>query len=304
VWYPLETALEFWLGQVRKGRIAILPRVKGRNYCNDRFEPWEFVPYNSVMLEENINAFNRLVETIEARMPPMANTTEAEEDVHGLVDESVLQTIGLPQRFAYDFVRRARRPRFQMIAPGLEVLSTSTFPDQPFRSYLPSSAPDVPPILLFRSKSNYTDKTTPDYITGEPIAQPFPGLDRITTYPAGLYLCPTSTMNAEDECLFILPFGIGANGHARKSDESRYGERKEGKDSHFDLYRPGYQPFEEHHEQSLVDILESWRGMVERGDWQIDEHGVAGGIDVWREADSEGKWEKYVIPRPAGGVER
>jgi hypothetical protein len=43
--------------------------------------------------------------------------------------------------------------------------------------------------------------------------------------------------------------------------------------------------------------------MVERGDWQIDENGVAGGMDVWREADSEEKWEAYVIPRAVEGVE-
>ena len=111
-------------------------------------------------------------------------------------------------------------------------------------------------------------------------------------------------MKAEDECLFILPFGIGANGYARKSDGSRFGRRENGEDSHVDLYRPGYQPFEEQHEQSLVDVLESWRGMVERGDWQIDKNGVAGGMDVWREADSQEGWEGYVVPRVVEGIER
>lgn len=97
LWYPLETALKLWLGQIRKGRIATLSKVEGRNYSNDHFDPWEFVPYNGVILEENINAFNRLVEAIEARMLPTANITEAEEVVHGLVDESVLQAIDLPR---------------------------------------------------------------------------------------------------------------------------------------------------------------------------------------------------------------
>ncbi|CAO2656576.1 Nn.00g053790.m01.CDS01 [Neocucurbitaria sp. VM-36] len=304
VWYPLETGLEFWLGQVRKGRIATLPEVKNRNYGNDRFDPWEFVPYNDVMLEENIDAFNHLAEAIEARMPSTVNTTEAEEVVHGLVDESVLQTINLPQRFAYEFLRRTRRPRFQIIAPGLEVLTTPTFPDQPFSCYLSSSISSLPPILLFRSKSNYTDETTTNVRTSEPIAQLFPQFSRITTYPAGLYLRPTSTTKVEDECLFILPFGIGANGYARKSDGSKFGRKKNGEDSHVDLYRPGYQPFEEQHEQSLVDVLESWRGMVERGDWPIDENGVAGGMDVWKEADSKEGWEGYVVPRAVEGVER
>jgi hypothetical protein len=66
-----------------------------------------------------------------------------------------------------------------------------------------------------------------------------------------------------------------------------------------DLYRAGYQPFE-----SLFDVLKSWRGMVERGDWQIDENGVAGGMHVWRETDTGEKWAKYVIPRDVEVVER
>lgn len=304
VWYPLETVLEFWLGQIRKGRIATLPEDKDRNYHNDRFDPWEFVPYNDVMVEENIDAFNCLVEAIEARMPPTANSTEAEEVVHPLVDESVLRTIGLPQRFAYEFLRRARCPRFRMIAPGLEVLPTPTFSDQPFRSYLSSHASEIPPILLFRSKSNYTDKTIKDYRTGEPRGCLFPHNGRITTYPAGFYLHRTSTMKAEDECRFILPFGIGANGYARRSDGSMFGDRDERQDSYVDLYHPGHQPFEEIHEQNLIDVLKSWRGMVERGDWQVDGNGVAGDMDVWKEADSKENWENYVIPRPVGGVER
>ncbi|KAH8634367.1 hypothetical protein IG631_09767 [Alternaria alternata] len=303
VWYPLETALEFWLSQIRKGRIATPPKVPHKNYVYERFDPWEFIPYNDTMLEENIDAFNRLVESIEARMPPTASTTEVAEAVYGLVDSSVLQATELPQRFAYKFVRRTRRPRFQMIAPGLEVLTDSALFDQPLRSYISSSTSEIPPILLFRSKSDYTDETTLNTHTGERIAQLFPLFSDTTTYPAGLYLRPTSAMKSEDECLFILPFDIGANGYARKSDGSRFGRRKTGGDSHVDLYRPGHQPLENHHEQSLVDVLKNWRGMVERGDWQIDENGVAGGMDVWREADSEEKCEAYVIPRAVEGVE-
>jgi hypothetical protein len=105
VWYPLETVLEFWLGQIRKRRIAALTEAS-----DDRTEPWEFVPYNDVMLEENLRAWDRLVEAIEARMPP---TPEAEEYVRGLIDETVLQTIRLPKGFAYDFLRRTRKPRFR-----------------------------------------------------------------------------------------------------------------------------------------------------------------------------------------------
>lgn len=300
----METALEYWLSQIRKGAIAALPEVEDRNYGNERFEPWEFVPYTDAMLDENINAFNRLVEAIEARMPPPASPKSPTEIVYGLVDEITLQNLNLPQRFGYEFVRRVRRPRFQMIAPGLEVLGPSTFVDQPFGSVLYPGTVQIPPILLFRFKANYTDNTMPNNRTGEPIAQLFPRHSRITTYPAGLYLRPSSTISAEDECLFLLPFGIGANGYARRSDGSKFGSRRTPVDSCFDLYRPGYQPFEQHHEHGLRDVLENWRGLVESGVWQVDENGVAGGIDVWREADSKERWTHYVIPIPYSGRER
>jgi hypothetical protein len=299
VWYPLETVLEFWLGQIRKGRIVALPKAS-----DDRTEPWEFIPHNDTMLKENLHAWDQLVEAIETRMPPtpQAEVPEASEPTHGLVDEAVLQNIKLPKGFAYDFLLRARRPRFRMIAPGLEIPTTSTFPDQPFRSYIVPGSAEIPALLLFRSKSNYTDTMSPygETATGDPIPEVFPSYPRITTYPAGLYFQPTSSMSSQDEIIFVLPFGIGANGYARKSDGSTFGKREGGEDSHTDLYRPGYQPLEEFGGHSLEDVLKSWRGMVERGEWEIDENGVVGGMDEWKRADTEQGWSGFVISRLEG----
>jgi hypothetical protein len=43
-------------------------------------------------------------------------------------------------------------------------------------------------------------------------------------------------------------------------------------------------------------ILESWAERVEMGDWQVDEDGVVGGIDKFKEADTEEHWREYFIP--------
>jgi hypothetical protein len=264
VWYPLETVLEFWLGQIHKGRIVALPKAS-----NDRSEPWEFIPYDDTMLKENLHAWDQLVEAIEARMPPtpQAEVPEAEvpavsEPIQGLVHEAVLQNIKLRKGFTYDFLLCARRPRFRIIAPGLEILTTSTFPDQPFRSYIVPGSVEIPALLLFRSKSNYTDTMSPYGVSvaGDPIPEVFSSYSRITTYPAGLYFQPTSPVNSQDEILFVLPFGIGANGYARLSDGRTFGKREGGEDSHTDLYRPGCQPLEEYGGHSLEDVLKSWRG--------------------------------------------
>jgi hypothetical protein len=42
--------------------------------------------------------------------------------------------------------------------------------------------------------------------------------------------------------------------------------------------------------------LESWTERVEMGDWQVGEDGVVGGIDKFKEADTEEHWREYYIP--------
>lgn len=300
-WHPLETVLGTWLDSIRKGDVEAVPKDGGKNRLEhqDGFinDPWELVPYSDLILDETINAFNRLVGAVEARMPK-ASTMDPDDIVRGLVDQSVLQSIKLPQGFAYHFLRRARRPRFQMIAPGLQVSTPSTFSPQPFWPPRVEGQGEGSPVLLFRSKHNYVESSNGAIPSRE--NAPF-SLYKLSIYPAGLHLLSShSSSSTEDEIRFILPFGIGANGYARKTDGSRFGQNRESKevepkDRFADLYRPGYQPFTEMHEQRLVSLLKSWRGMVECGDWEVDENGVAGGMDVWREADTELGWEKYVI---------
>ena len=297
-WYPLETILGTWLDLIRNGNVDAVPEDGGKyqfEYDLDfigRNYPWILVPYSELMLENTLEAFNSLVGAIEARLPTPI-PVDSDDIVHGLVDEGVLQSMNLPQGFAYKFLRRARRPRFQMIAPGLEIPDSSSFSMQPFWSDSVAS----PPVLLFRSKHNYVDSLRAPTSEGNtPFNHPF---DQIPTYSAGLYFLPDPTF--EDEFKLVLPFGIGANGYARKSDGSRFGENSESEDvevtnTFADLYQLGYSPFDGILENRLVGVLKSWLGMVERGDWKIDRYGVAGGIDVWREADTEQGWEKYTIP--------
>lgn len=303
-WYPLETVLEFWLGQISKGQIVAVAQG-GAQYDAEyksiqHFNPWMFVPYNETMLAANIEAFNQLVQAIETRLPA-SRTVEAVPPEYGLIEESLLESIQLPQGFAYEFLRRARRPRFQMIAPGLEIPTFATVAAQPFGEYLTENAEKtIPPLLLFRSKLSdveaWNGSTSEDTV---PFFQPF---KRVLEYPSGFYLLPTSSTTSEDQSIFVLPFGIGANGFARKSDGSLFGaglgdRNMVAKNSFIDLYRPGHCPFEEGHEQSMRNILVNWLGKVERGDWKIDHSGVTGGIHAWKEVDTLEGWEKYVIPQ-------
>lgn len=298
-WYPLETILSYWLRTIREGQIVAVSNDRKRDIefkHPQSFDPWIYLRFHDLMLNKTLDVYNKLLDAIEARLPRF-DADELGQATHGIVDESVLQNSGLLPGFAYEFFKHARRPRFKMIAPGLELLDSSTFYKQPFLpnpDQRPSHKGHLPPILLFYSKRNYVNSDNLS-TTGE--NHPFGyQLRHISTFPAGLYLQSTSMSRADDECDFVLPFGIGANGFARKSDGVHFGPGKRPKDSFTDLYNLGYHPFETNHSHALASVLRNWLGMVERGDWEIGEHGVTGGMETWRAADTQEDWGKYVIP--------
>ena len=87
----------------------------------------------------------------------------------------------------------------------------------------------------------------------------------------------------QDGVRLILPYKIGLNGWARKGDGSYLSQ-----DSRFPyvprntsqgLYQSGYNPWAPTHDVQLKFILSKWTWMVEQGHWDVDEHGVAGGIE-------------------------
>ena len=296
-WYPLDHVLEYWLSTVRKGRIVAVPK----NHADSPFEgysrihPWCHMRFSNDMLDETLDAFNKLVEAVEGRLPH--NKGSASDSVErGLVDADVLQLHEIPQRFARKFLECARTPRFQYIAPGLEVVTTSTFSKQPF---LPNPDPkarkdDLPALLLFYSKLSY--KNSEDRVEPGGTGPLACHSRQIATFSAGAYLVQTNMSMSDDACEFLLPYSIGGNGYARRTDGSLYGG-DDPKESFDDLCSLGYHPFETDHGQNLASILKNWTSMVERGDWKVDEDGVAGGIEMWKEADTEEHWEKYVVKR-------
>jgi hypothetical protein len=50
------------------------------------------------------------------------------------------------------------------------------------------------------------------------------------------------------------------------------------------------------HQVRLIKVLESWKGMVDRGDWTVGVRGVEGTVEAFEKADTEEGWWKFVIP--------
>ena len=304
--YPLEAVLTFWLSQIRNETIQAAPEKGGRlreewpEVFDEYWEhaPWVFVPYNEKMLKHNLDVWEELVEAIESRMPAANRSQAADRSMYGLLDDNIRDTVNLTQRFAYNFLIRARRPRFKMIAPGLHVIKSSDFSDQPFRSYMSKDIEEVPPVLLFQSDLNFfEDPYWTPHSPHDAMVPNFFDYRDVKVYPSGLYLLPTNHRSLEDGISFVLPYAIGGKGFARRGDGTNFagGEDWRGKDSFTELYQPGRRAFEDFQAQSLARVLESWLGMVERGDWKVDENGVVGDMETWREADTGEGWRKYVI---------
>ena len=247
------------------------------------------------MLNETLDASNKLVEAIEACLP-QASSLNGDSIDRDLLDAAVLHLHDLSRGFAREFLECARNPRLKYIIPTLEVITTSALPKQH-----PISIPDenaikyfVPTILPLWSKLNYNNSQD---LVKPGKTGPFGYCSHhIDTFPAGLYLVHLDWSMSDDICESILPFSTDGNRYARRTDAALYGHDRP-KDSFEDLYNLGFHAFKTTDEQNLASVLGNWFGMVERENWTIDENGIVGGIEIWEETDTKEHWERYVIKR-------
>jgi hypothetical protein len=289
-WHRLEEVLDAYIDIIGHSKIKPVDDDFEYEGPSDRRRPWIFYDYSEAIMQRTVTAFNELVQAIEERMPH--HEPRDSSDDNPLVDASVLDEAQI-EGFAKEFLSRVRGTRIKYLAPGVLVPTAEHLFNQPYRDSLSLNAESRPPILLFPG-----DQTV-QRIVGS--------FDRqwkyADEYPSGLYLTPYETggLNTfEDSTRFILLFRIGAHGFAKTSDMALIGEDVEAeeavpKDLHDKLYAPGYNPYIEMHEMQLYRVLESSGEMVTDGDWDVDESGVVGGMEKFRDADTEEYWLKYVI---------
>lgn len=302
MWLPLEMVLDVLVDMIELGKIIAV----NRSYSGqqERTEPWIMPSYTEQDLEDTVEAFEQLVNAIYARMPSQPQSAE-----QGLLE---VVTSGNPDilpadSFARRFLTRCSRPAFTYIAPGLTIAQ-----HQPFATALDQAEHNMLrlfPLLLFSSTSSahQLNRRAPwgDQMRISPFLRDF---DNVSYYPAGLYLTETSphdTHPFEDGCKLVLPFTLGSNAFARTSDGAIIGElvRSAGENAaadiepqSADLYQLGFNHFIAAHDVQLKYVLGRWLEMVEEGKWEVDEYGVVGGVEKWREADTEEHWVDYQLP--------
>jgi len=319
-WQPLESVLSVWIEMILREKAVALPDdVCKVGYGESDYQqdangdwqeiegqqrdpttgairigqapPWTIVPWTMQDLTECLELWATAVESIELRMSLPPQTHES-----GLINPASLEALPLPDGFAKQFLLQARKPRFSFIAPGLRVPTADTFAKQPFLfvldPHMEVSEHEIPPILLFRGEESIPTCSLSPISFGYPYNGPEPA-----QCPAGLYFgrCDrTSRTPFEDGCELLLPFEF-ENGWAKQSDLSDLVHPE----PHESLLQSGVNPFNQRHGVQLKGFLEIVVTNLRAGNWSVDDHGVAGGLDVWKQADTE-KWQSYWLPLGPG----
>jgi hypothetical protein len=307
-WQKLECILTVWIEMIQRRKIVALPDnvgkttheflatggvheirgperdlVTGARRFEHGAEPWTIQPWAPKDLEESLKVWSMAVESIEQKMG-LSGTGSSD----GRLDAATLDAARIPESFARLFLFRARKPRFEFIAPGLRVPTSGVFATQPFINPDHRSEEEdlLPPILLLRSERSVNTRGL-RWFGFPPRKPPF-------ECPSGLYLTPCQRSYRypqEDGCAIILPFAVTpANG-----------PQVEFLDPREALLQPAVNPYNDKHPIQLQALLEIVYMNVQRGNWEVDANGVVGGIEKWREAGMEEKAGNYVVNLGPGG---
>jgi hypothetical protein len=303
--YPLERALRLWLNLYESGKFQPSIGLEAI-YGSENHE--RYIPSD---LDRDLEAYDKLISAIQARSPVGTSTTISDEP--SLVDEGTLNEFRI-SGILRDFLLKARRPNFQYIAPGLRLPSSEWLQEVLSRDrgserynfvrdegrVLPDDGPWQPDWM--QHESNYV---------GEPLPL-FPGPEVLSFSEAferehkaylveglsGLYGWPDAI--SEDAVRLVLPYPIGANGWVRDgnpdavTDENRQ-DVPESLVNNDSLYQYGWCPFLPAHLPPLSVILNNWRELIEAGEWSVAPDGVEGGVDVFKDADTEEHGPRYRI---------
>lgn len=286
LWGDLHVVLELYLRCIDSGKFVFDVQGPG----------WRVEEFTERELSTALEIWDNLVAAIVARMAGNSNEGPADLESCGesLIPASVLSSYPAIPPFAREFLSRARKPPFTAIAPGLLV------PDENFihrvGAQLQGRHPEAvltmpqheivhcPRFLLFPWRVpgvKFESRADADRW------QTIGNRSRILDDRAGLYLEPDAVH--AHACTLLLPFSLGGNGHVLRGDGSRI-ERP----GQCVLYEHGLcNPFLPAHGTPLAAILVNWWEQIENEDWSVDEHGVAGGEELWKKADAEEGAENF-----------
>lgn len=139
-WQQLETILTTWIEMIKRCKAVVVHKslrydevdVESGITRDGMKEPWGWAPYTRIDVENTIEAWNKLLEAINERLPdPQAGTCSS--TTTGLFEVNALDEAGIREEScAWQFFRKARRPSFQFLGPGLQLPSWDQLMYSPF----------------------------------------------------------------------------------------------------------------------------------------------------------------------------
>ena len=317
-WRPLQNILKAYLDMFDEGKITTYS--DRRKESRDRFFgvfPWDIQQHTPMDVEKAVSAFTRLLDAIEIRLPSILTHSthdcgQKQPSFEGIAlpySEPVIEVSFIEAGSFLECFLLAlpiRHLDFRYIAPGIRLQNPIEFTNQPLADrsrnhqipglHSTDQAAPLHPLLLFRGeRENKSPWTRPWFPDG-----------KAENIPSGLYIEPTDknfNWQSGNQSPLLLPFSIGSNGFARGSNGVPFKcARFPGTEWPDQIYQEdlfsgysGYLPWDSR-SSYLHKVLESWAERVEMGDWQVDQDGVVGGIDKFKEADTGEHWREYFIP--------
>jgi len=302
----LEDALAMYLKQYEVGKFLLPEQGNGTDVLvglgmqNDFLKIYKYEELEDGVqrvtrhdVERTLTAYHSLLAAIVSRVPGAKIHDEP------LVDKETL-TRWAVGGFAAEFLSRARRPSFKYIAPGI-----TTFDSDSFNSMMEIREKDEDNIELqkYRIGLDFEDEESgadwsewaslPIFPGDTPVVLEGDG-DRsysslmgdmsltwyLTNEISGVYLRPE--YNWGDTVKFVLPYSIGQKGHIEGGIMQR-----QPVCGHTVLYQHGSCPFFGEHSTRLFTLLDVWTENVRSGAFSVGIDGVEGGMELYREADTE-----------------
>jgi len=302
----LQVALEIYWDCVESEKFVIDVEFPGFGYVDGlKTQGWRLQEWTDLELKITLEAWHSLVDAITKRLPgqgkdddPGAHQEEKHKELDAvLVSSEILEQYPAIPFFARAFLSRAKKPIFTSIAPQLDV-PTEDFVKR-IGAILQELHPDItittpehemggiPKFIFFPWRTpglQFVSQSDRDRWVG------FRGDAHTLDNRAGLYLTPDGVHT--HSISLLLPYSIGSNGHVRMNDGTIMKPEDQGQDALYGHHSCG--PFMYAHGTPLAAVLVNWCDLIEKGNWHVDENGVAGGEDVWKQADTEDKAEDYM----------
>ncbi|RFU30349.1 hypothetical protein B7463_g5997, partial [Scytalidium lignicola] len=322
LWVSLQTILQQYLDMVDLGKVTAGEDDTNTDCDSDReseeeikgkkdWSPWILHPHSDEILSRTLRAFENLLHAIEDRMPNGISSASGEETTHlntdvegrfnqvisDLISNNQLEKDGFITKFLRQAIYLAKSP-IQFIAPGIRFLTPDSISNQPFHNIDFHTSPNYNPILLFPMMKTDGSLHTTTFLNKDDIPFSYAYNKDNFAYPCGLWVgdYDLECGDFDDACLLLFPKVMAAGGesehHLRSTDGFVLGDQD---DSSLitGLYQTRCNPFIPSHNVELFRILENWVQLVESGIWEVDECGIVGGIEKWKEANERQEIAKH-----------